>query len=282
MRSADLRTDLTRVPDRSANGIVIGWRSLLPGVLILTVLLLAAWHAGRESGQFEGQRLSAQLDELTRRIASNQLELERQQARTSELEKALQSSGKDANLSLIAQLHSQLLKSQAEANQYKTILQREQQDATENSDLVEVLSTRGARLLALKGSEAGVEMTAYALLAEKGPLLLIASRLPKLANDRQFQLWVSSKEDPKPVSAGVFRADDNDRALMTFSDFSLPAEPALLVITDEPRGGSSEPTGPKLLESAHSDRIRLTQQVFQLDFGFRSFVAIFDNHRGIK
>jgi len=262
MRSADLRAGLTRVVElggrtfafRSAQGIAIGWRLLLPAALVLTVLLVFTWRAGLESGQLEGQRLSAQIDLLTQRIASNQLELERQRKKTSELERALKASGKNANFGLLTQLHQQLSQALAEANQYRTIIQREQQKSTDNQVLINALSAAGARLMPMKGADAAVDSNVYALLAENGRLLLIASRLPKLADGRQFQLWVLRRQEPKVVSAGVFSADGNSRALMNFDDPSLLADLALLVVTDEPQGGSSEPTGAKLLEAGITDK----------------------------
>jgi hypothetical protein len=257
MRSADLKAGLTRVVAlgertfafHSAEGIAIGWRLLFPSAIVLTVLLVATWHAGQGSGQLDGQRLSGEIDLLTQKIASNQLELARQQKKINELEQALKASGKNVNLPLLAQLRAQLLQAQAEANQYKTIIQRERQKSTDNQLLIDVLSTSGAHLLAMKGSEAAADSTAYALLAENGRLLLIASRLPKLAEGRQFQLWLLRKQEPKVVSAGVFSADENSRALMDFDDRSVLSELALLEVTDEPQGGSSEPTGVKLLAS---------------------------------
>ena len=261
MRSADLRAGLTRVvepgrtsTDRSARGIAIGWWLLFPASLVLTILLLATWHAGRESAQLEGQRLSAEIDLLTQKITSNQMELQRQKKKTGELEQALKSSGKTPNLGLLNQLHQQLLLAQAEANQYRSIIQREQQRSNDNQLLVEALSVPGARLLPMKISDVGGNCKAYALFAQNGRLLFIASQLPKLPESKQFQLWVLRRQEPKVVSAGVFRADENRHALMTFDDPSALTDMAQLVVTEEPAGGSSEPTGAKLLEAGTPEK----------------------------
>ena len=232
----------------------MGWRLLFPIAAVLTVLLVATWHAGRESGQLDGQRLSAELDVLTQKAASNQLALNEQRRKTSALEKALNSAGKSPNLGLVTQLHQQLLQAQAEANQYKTILQREGQKSTDDQLLVEVLSGPGAHLLTMKAAEGAGECNAYALFRDNGKLLFVASHLPKLAQGREFQLWVLRKQEPKIVSAGLFSADENRRALMTFDDPSLMLDLAQLTVTDEPDGGSSEPTGVKLLETASTEK----------------------------
>ncbi len=191
---------------------------------------------------------------LTQKIASQQMDLERQRKRTTGLEHALASSGKNANLGVLAQLHHQLLQAQAEANQYRTIIQRERQQSTDNQRLVDALSNTGAHLLPMKGTDTAVDSMVYALLVENGRLLLVASRLPKLADGRQFQLWVLRRQDPKVVSAGVFSADANSRALMNFDDSSVLSDWAALEVTEEPQGGSSEPTGAKLLEAGISDK----------------------------
>lgn len=262
MRSADLRAGLTRVvalggrtfESRSDEGLKISWRLLVPAALVLTVLLVATWHAGRGSGQLEGQRLSAQIDILTQKIASNQMELARQRKKISQFEQALSSSGKNGDVVRISQLRQQLLQAQAEANQYKTIIERERQESADNQSLLDTLSASGSRLLAMRGLEAAVESTAYALVSENGHLLFVASKLPKLEAPRQFQLWVLRKQEPKIVSAGVFRADDNSRAVFKFDSSSVLADLAQFQVTEEPEGGSSEPTGAKLLETTLPER----------------------------
>lgn len=262
MRSADLRAGLTRVVElsektftvRSFGGMVNGWRLLFPAALVLTVLLVATWHAGRGSGQLEAQHVSGELDLLTQKLASTQLALETQVKRTAELEQALQSSGNHVNLALVKQLRQQLLQSQATANQYKTIIDRGRQQSADNQRLVDALSKPGVHVLPFKSAEASADAAAYAFLIENSRLVLTASGLPKLTEDRQFQLWVVRKQDPKFVSAGVFSADENNRALIDFDAGSVLTGLSLLEITEEPQGGSSEPTGPKLLETASVEK----------------------------
>ena len=264
MRSADLRARLVRVVDhgerspeaRPVEGDVArSWRFLIPVAMVLAGVVVATWHAGHESGQFEGQRLSAQINLLTQQIAPTQLDLDRQKKRTSELEAALKASGKNPELGLLHQLRQQLSLAQAEANQYKSIIAREQELSAENQRVIDALSTSGARLFPMKVSDAAADSTVYALLVENARLLIIASKLPKLAGGKQFQLWVVRKQDPKVVSAGVFSADGNRRAMMNFDEGSVLSEVALLEVTEEPEGGSSEPTGAKLMEIGVSERI---------------------------
>jgi hypothetical protein len=143
-------------------------------------------------------------------------------------------------------MRRQILELQAEIGQYKAIMQRQERALSDNLRLLDALSTPGAHLFFLKGTGIAANCTAYALVVENSKIVLIASSLPKLDHERQFQFWVVRKEEPKIVSAGMFTPDDN-RVVLEFEDPSLISNISLIQVTDEPRGGSSEPTGPKLL-----------------------------------
>src|SRR5579875_1077264 len=179
----------TTYPLRSVQStMAAALRLLIPAAAIVTVLLIVSWRAGHEAGELEGQPLSAEITVLGQRVASAQLELNREKKRTAELENALKSSGKSSSLDQVLQLKQQLLQAQAEANQYKSITQREQRTSNDGDYLIEALSNPGARLFPMKGSEAAADSTAYALIVEKTRLMFIGSKLPKLADGRQFQL----------------------------------------------------------------------------------------------
>jgi len=49
------------------------------------------------------------------------------------------------------------------------------------------------------------------------------------------------------ISGGVFAAGDDNRSVLAFDDPSFISHISLIEVTDEPRGGSSQPTGAKLL-----------------------------------
>jgi hypothetical protein len=233
-------------------------RLLIPAAIITTLLALFSWKAGHQAGELEDQRLSAEITNLGQRLAATQLELQRQQKRTTALENALNSSGKSSPVHELLQLRQELLKAQAELNQYKSITEREQRVLTDGDYLLQALTNPDARLLAMKRTEQAADAIAYALLVEKTRVLFIGSKLPKLTEGKQYQLWLVRKQEPKLVSAGVFTPNDDSRALVNFDDPSLLTELASLVVTDEPEGGSTEPTGTHLLEAEvekTSDRV---------------------------
>jgi len=79
-------------------------------------------------------------------------------------------------------------------------------------------------------------------------LIFVAANLPKLAEGRQFQLWLVRKDDPKIVSAGIFNPDDNQATVMSFDEGSVLSGISELEVTEEREGGNSTPTGTKLFE----------------------------------
>jgi hypothetical protein len=223
------------------------WFLLTLGAIVLVLLFYATWHAGKVSGGMEDERLNRELNRLKQKVAATQLELEQQKQQTESLNHALSRTGKGDSVTLVNNLRRQLLESQAEANQYKEVIALEQQTAAENTRLLDALSSPGAHLLALKGFEAAVDSTAYAVIVEGSKLVFVASNLPKPPAARQYQLWVLRRQDPKLVSAGVFSPDEKNRAVMEFNSSSALSDIAELALTEEPSGGSQTPTGNKVM-----------------------------------
>ena len=73
-----------------------------------------------------------------------------------------------------------------------------------------------------------------------GRIVIAASSLPPAARGRTYQLWGIETGRP-PVSLGTFDADSNVRAI---ASVSVPPglRIAVTAVTDEPRGGSPQPT----------------------------------------
>jgi len=170
--------------------------------------------------------------------------------RRQEAEKSLQAAGQGAHTDEQSQTQRQLLELEAEVSQYKTIVDRQQRSLADNLRLLKALSAPRAHLFTMKGSEIASDCTAYSLLVVKSRVVLVASNLPKLAENKQFQFWLLRNKEPKIVSAGVFSPDDENHAVVDFEDPSVLTDISIFEVTDEPRGGSSEPTGVKLLTAS--------------------------------
>jgi hypothetical protein len=217
------------------------------GTAILAILIVGTWYAGRQSAIIQGQGLSSGLNQATQQVALLKLQLDQERARRREAEKALNSRGSSNFLDQQARMRRQISELQAEIGQYKAIMERQERALRDNLRVLNSLSTPGAHLFFMKGTGAAANCTAYALVVENSKIVLIASNLPKLDQARQFQFWVVRKDEPKMVSAGTFTPGDDNRVVLEFEDPSLISNISLIQVTDEPRGGSSEPTGPKLL-----------------------------------
>jgi len=80
----------------------------------------------------------------------------------------------------------------------------------------------------------------YFLDRRHGRIIIAASSLPPAAPGRTYQLWGIETGRP-PVSLGTFDTDSSGRAL---ASLPLPAglRIAVTAVTDEPAGGSAQPT----------------------------------------
>lgn len=223
------------------------WFLLSAGALTLALLFCGTWYAGKVSRELEEQRISLDLNRLKQKVAATQLDLQHQKQETVNLERALSKSGSSDAALAVTKLRQQLLESQAEANQYKEVIELEEKALKENTELLDALSNPGAHLVAMKGTEAAADSTAYALIVESSRMLFVASNLPQPPAGKQYQLWVLRRQEPKLVSAGVFSPDDRNRAMMDFDTPSVLSDIAELEVTQEPVGGSEAPTGNKLL-----------------------------------
>ncbi|MCX6611586.1 MAG: anti-sigma factor [Acidobacteria bacterium] len=92
--------------------------------------------------------------------------------------------------------------------------------------------------------------SARALYSKQGGLLVLAHDLPKLPDQKCYQLWILRKGSPSIVSGGLMKLDAQGRGFL-----QSPPTPALndatgFAITDEPPGGSVIARGHKLLFGA--------------------------------
>jgi anti-sigma-K factor RskA len=258
--SADFRARLIRIAELSRkvltfpkNSGVRERTSILTSTLIvicaaLAVLLLTTWYAGRQSLRLDSQPASADINRLAQELATTQIQLKKESGKRMQIEHQLNSSGQ-ATLGQVEKMKQLLSESQATEQQYKAIIERDRAQMQENTSLIEALATGGAHLLVFKNLESAAKgAVAYALVINNTKLVFIGSNLPKLEPGHQFQLWLVRKEDPKYVSAGVFVPDDHNRAVVRYDEAALISAVSQLTITQEPAGGSSEPTGTKLME----------------------------------
>lgn len=101
--------------------------------------------------------------------------------------------------------------------------------------MAEIAAADDARLVSATGD--GSRATAV-VSPGRGEGVFVAEGLASLPADRTYQLWLLGSGDPVP--AGVFRTDDQGRALRVVTGDMAAAEQ--IGVTVEPRGGSRQPT----------------------------------------
>ena len=116
----------------------------------------------------------------------------------------------------------------------------------------EELSTPNATYLRVLNILSAPETIGVSLLEGQDPrvhaywheglgLVLAGSNMPPPAGDRTYQLWIVPKEG-NPISVDLFRPADDGRVLLISSPDTAVADAGALAISDEPAGGSPQPT----------------------------------------
>jgi anti-sigma-K factor RskA len=127
----------------------------------------------------------------------------------------------------------------------------EPQDAAAIVD--ELQEQPDTRIVAMRGSEAAPQAVGQ-LLFQPGDTKagLVVSGLPPQPDDRAYQLWFVRPDETR-IDGGVFRVDDDGRAIVVVS---APADYAVgwsCGVTDEPAGGSDQPTGRNVLRGTYKE-----------------------------
>jgi hypothetical protein len=216
---------------------------------VLVAVGLATWFAGVQYGRLRNQQAVSEATDVQRSATELRVELNQQQSTNRELETALKTAGTDEGARQMEAMRRQILRLQAQVDQFQSSTDLDRQLLNDNAQLVNALSAPGVRLLPLHGVESAAKSVAYALIAANREVIVVASSLPNPDPDHDFQLWIARKEDPRLISGGVFSPDESQRAVVRFSATDLTSEIVSLEVTEEPLGGSDAPTGPRLFTS---------------------------------
>ncbi len=125
----------------------------------------------------------------------------------------------------VARLRTQTEELAAEADNYRRALK--------------IISDPQTQAIALNAT--GPVPPVHAYWSESLGLALAARDLPAPASGRTYQLWVVPK-DGAPISAGTFHPAASGELLLVSASPAEMARAAALAISDEPFGGSPQPT----------------------------------------
>jgi Anti-sigma-K factor rskA len=138
----------------------------------------------------------------------------------------------------IAELERQVM-------QYRVLLDLQKRSLDQNLQLASMLSDPALRVIRLRGTEKGKQIEGHALIAAGGQMAFYASQLPPLPPNRTYQLWLIRSNGQAIASAGTFTPDSSSHAVIQLRDPSRLSAVTSMAVTDEPAGGSPQPTGHK-------------------------------------
>jgi len=123
-------------------------------------------------------------------------------------------------------------------------------DSATLTNTINVLRAPGMLRVDLKGQSAAPAAVGRAFISADKGLIFSAEEMPRLSANRTYQLWVITPENPSPISAGVFAADAGGTSMLTVPLPQGVTVVAAVAVSDEPSGGSPQPTTAPFLVGA--------------------------------
>ena len=127
-------------------------------------------------------------------------------------------------------------------------MQSLEEDIRRSDQFVELMSTPGARVAALRGSGPGSGASGQVVYDRAGRVMLLAGNLPPAPQGKEYQLWFIVGNNP-PVPGRTFVPDQLGQGTVTDEAPRAGLDSAVFAITLEPAGGSSAPTSAIYLRS---------------------------------
>ena len=114
-----------------------------------------------------------------------------------------------------------------------------------------LLQQPGARVFPMVGSQMAPDAMGQLIVASgTRDAGLIVTGLPQLPPDKDYQFWFVTPNESR-ISGAVFEVDDAGEAIVAVTAPERFSEEWRCGVTEEPDGGSPEPTGPNVLRAAY-------------------------------
>lgn len=127
-------------------------------------------------------------------------------------------------------------------------LKAEQEELQRSTEFVQLLTTPGARMTELAGTNQAAGATAKLAYDKTGHAMLVANGLPSAPEGKEYQLWfIVGSTAPMPGRS--FSTDSTGRGMLKDQVPEAAMDSAVFAITLEPAGGVNAPTGPICLRS---------------------------------
>ena len=133
------------------------------------------------------------------------------------------------------------------------VLWRENQAAKEeiarSRELLELVTSPGAKLTTLEGIDLGAGATATLAYDKSGRAMLVAEKLPNVPQGKAYQLWFIVGNNP-PMPGKTFVPDSAGKSTLKDQMPTAALNAPVFAITLEPAGGVPAPTGSIYLRSS--------------------------------
>ncbi|HJP94458.1 MAG TPA: anti-sigma factor [Pyrinomonadaceae bacterium] len=122
-----------------------------------------------------------------------------------------------------------------------------QSDLARANEFLQLVTTPGAKVTELKGTNVSADATAKLVYDRSGRAILIADRLPSAPQGKAYQLWFIVGN--KPLPGKTFVPDNSGKGVMKDQVPATALDSAVFAITLEAAGGATAPTGSIYLSS---------------------------------
>jgi anti-sigma-K factor RskA len=113
------------------------------------------------------------------------------------------------------------------------------------SQVLETLRAEGAQRVTLVASQTKPQPQAQTIYQrEKGRLVLVASNLEAIPQNKTYELWILPANGSAPIPAGTFQPDARGNASLVLPQIPTGVDAKGFAVTIEPQGGSAAPTMP--------------------------------------
>jgi anti-sigma-K factor RskA len=123
-----------------------------------------------------------------------------------------------------------------------------QADLARANEFLQLVTTPGAKVAELKGTDVGAGATAKLVYDPNGRAMLVADKLPNVPQGKAYQLWFIVGNKP-PLPGKTFVPDNSGKGVMKDQVPQPALDSAVFAVTLEPAGGSSAPTSAIYLRS---------------------------------
>jgi anti-sigma-K factor RskA len=123
--------------------------------------------------------------------------------------------------------------------------------ASRAQQLLEVLTAPTAERATLtEGNVPSAPTASATYLAERGGLILLATHLKPLPENKTYALWVTPAKGKAPVPAGLFHPNAAGTATLVLPSIPAGIAAKAFDVTIENAGGADAPTSPAILSGA--------------------------------